>query len=132
MDNFDEAWLAEIGFANRPEVEKQAFLAHLNEEREVLVGQRLAVGLPEDKVAEFERIIADDEPTISQIIGDYEKNPFYQAMVTGGGFTPHAPDTKRELASLLWLNANRSDYQELINQVTAELKTQVAARKDQL
>ncbi|MCL2094997.1 DUF5663 domain-containing protein [Candidatus Saccharibacteria bacterium] len=133
MDNFDETWLSEVGLMqDRTPAERQAFLAHLSEEREVRVGQQLAVGLPEEKVAEFERIINGDEPTITATIGNYHESPIYKAMISVGGFTPDTDATKRELASLLWLNTNRPDYQELINKVTADLKAQVVASKNKI
>lgn len=53
---FDEKFLQEMGLSAMPESEKQAFLAYVQEELEVRIGQRIAKGLTEAQLAEFDSI----------------------------------------------------------------------------
>ena len=55
MKPIDEAFLAEVGLAAMPEQKKQEFLAFVQEELEVRIGERIAKGLPETKLNEFEQ-----------------------------------------------------------------------------
>ncbi len=53
---FDERFLQEMGLSAMPESEKQAFLAYVQEEVEVRIGQRISRGLTETQLAEFDAI----------------------------------------------------------------------------
>jgi hypothetical protein len=61
MKPIDEAFLAEVGLAAMPEQKKQDFLAFVQEELEVRIGERIAKGLPEVKLNEFDMITDRDE-----------------------------------------------------------------------
>ena len=63
MKPIDEAFLAEVGLAAMPEQKKQEFLAFVQEELEVRIGERIAKGLPETKLNEFDMITDRDEAT---------------------------------------------------------------------
>ena len=63
MKPIDEAFLAEVGLAAMPEQKKQDFLAFLQEELEVRIGERIAKGLPEVKLNEFDMITDREEAT---------------------------------------------------------------------
>lgn len=56
MVGINDEFMTEVGLAAMPPAEKQAFMQHAEEELEVRVGQKIGVGLPEDKLAEFEQI----------------------------------------------------------------------------
>lgn len=61
MKPIDEAFLAEVGLAAMPEQKKKDFLAFVQEELEVRIGERIAKGLPEVKLNEFDMITDRDE-----------------------------------------------------------------------
>ncbi|MBO7664528.1 hypothetical protein J6S46_01560 [Candidatus Saccharibacteria bacterium] len=63
MKPIDEAFLAEVGLAAMPEQKKQEFLAFVQEELEVRIGERIAKGLPETKLNEFDMITDREEAT---------------------------------------------------------------------
>ena len=53
---FDEQFLQEMGLSAMPEEQKQQFLAYVQEELEIRVGERISEGLSEEQLAEFDRI----------------------------------------------------------------------------
>lgn len=57
MFQLDEDFLAQLGLANMPADEKEAFLVHLYEELELRVGTELSKGLTDQQLAEFERLV---------------------------------------------------------------------------
>ena len=61
MRPIDEAFLAEVGLAAMPEQKKQEFLNFVQEELEVRIGERIAKGLPEVKLNEFDMITDREE-----------------------------------------------------------------------
>ncbi|MBR6532401.1 hypothetical protein IKT64_01375 [Candidatus Saccharibacteria bacterium] len=63
MKPIDEAFLAEVGLAAMPEQKKRDFLAFVQEELEVRIGERIAKGLPEVKLNEFDMITDREEAT---------------------------------------------------------------------
>lgn len=63
MKPIDEAFLAEVGLAAMPEQKKKEFLAFVQEELEVRIGERIAKGLPEVKLNEFDMITDREEAT---------------------------------------------------------------------
>ncbi|MDO4759867.1 MAG: DUF5663 domain-containing protein [Candidatus Saccharibacteria bacterium] len=63
MEPIDEAFLAEVGLAAMPEQKKKEFLDFVQEELEVRIGERIAKGLPEVKLNEFDMITDREEAT---------------------------------------------------------------------
>ena len=53
---FDENFLQEMGLSAMPEEEKQRFLAYIQEELEVRIGERISKGLTETQLNEFDKI----------------------------------------------------------------------------
>lgn len=53
---FDEKFLQEMGLSAMPEEEKQKFLAYIQEELEVRIGERISKGLTETQLNEFDKI----------------------------------------------------------------------------
>ena len=53
---FDEQFLQDMGLAAMPEEQKQAFLKYIQEELEVRIGERIAKGLSEEQLQEFDQI----------------------------------------------------------------------------
>jgi hypothetical protein len=62
MFQLDDNFLKSVGLGGMPQDQKSAFLEHLYEELELRVGVRLSEGMPDEKLAEFEKLIdANDE-----------------------------------------------------------------------
>lgn len=62
MFQLNDDFLQSVGLADMPEEQKKAFLQHLYEELELRVGTRLAEGMSDELLAEFEKLIdANDE-----------------------------------------------------------------------
>ena len=53
---FDEKFLQEMGLSAMPEEQKKAFLAYVQEELEVRIGERISRGLTEVQLNEFDMI----------------------------------------------------------------------------
>ena len=76
--DFDEQFLQEMGLSAMPEDQKQAFLAYVQEELEVRIGERISKGLTETQLNEFDMITDQAEATKW-----LEKNrPDYREIVT--------------------------------------------------
>ena len=74
---FDEQFLQEMGLSAMPADKKQDFLNYIQEELEVRIGERIAKGLPEDKLQEF-----DSLNTTEEVAEWLEKNrPDYREIV---------------------------------------------------
>lgn len=54
--NFDENFLQEMGLSAMPEDKKQDFLNYIQEELEVRIGERIAKGLTEAQLQEFDSL----------------------------------------------------------------------------
>jgi hypothetical protein len=134
MFKLDNEFLKEIGRDDMPEVEKAAFLEHLQEELEVRIGERMSEGLTEEQIEEFEHVIDGDMDTIQRLLTDipnYKEDPTYQKLLLIGA-TDDSPEILTELVSVKWLEKNRPDYQDLVTAVASELKSEVTADKDSI
>lgn len=75
---FDDNFLQEMGLQAMPEPDKQAFLKYIEEELEVRIGERIARGLTEAQLQEFDSLT--DPATVAAWL---EKNrPDYRQIVT--------------------------------------------------
>ena len=53
---FNEQFLQEMGLSAMPEEQKKKFLAYIQEELEIRIGERIAKGLTETQLNEFDMI----------------------------------------------------------------------------
>ena len=56
----DDDLLQGLGLTSLPDDQKQAFLQHIYEELELRVGTRLSEGMSDDQLAEFEKLIDEN------------------------------------------------------------------------
>lgn len=61
MFNLDDDFLQSLGLGGLPDDQKQAFLQHLYEELELRVGTRLSEGMSDNQLAEFEKLIDNND-----------------------------------------------------------------------
>lgn len=74
---FDENFLREMGLSAMPADKKQEFLNYIQEELEVRIGQRIAKGLAEEQLREFDALT-----DIREVADWLEKNrPDYREIV---------------------------------------------------
>lgn len=55
----DEEFLREVGLSAMPEDEREKFLAYVQEELEVRIGEEIAEGMTEEQMSEFENAETD-------------------------------------------------------------------------
>ena len=135
MFSLDKSFLEGLGLDEMPEAEMKAFLAHLQEELEVRVGERMSAGMSEEQISEFERVIDGDEETIRVILagaGEYRENEDYRKLMSVSGLADGSAELLEEYASLVWLKKNCPRYAEIVQQATTELREEVKAGKDRL
>lgn len=60
---FDENFLQEMGLQAMPEDKKQDFLNYIQEELEVRIGERIAKGLTEAQLQEFDALTSTEDVT---------------------------------------------------------------------
>ena len=76
--DFDEQFLQKMGLSAMPEDQKQAFLAYVQEELEIRIGERISKGLTNTQLNEFD-MITDQEEAAKWL----ERNrPDYREIVT--------------------------------------------------
>lgn len=74
---FDENFLAEMGLTAMPEEQKKDFLAYVQEELEIRIGERISKGLSEVQLNEFDMLT--DQAEMAKWL---EKNrPDYREIV---------------------------------------------------
>lgn len=134
MFQLDDKFLEDIGLAQLPDDQKQAFLQHIYEELELRVGTKLSDGLSDQQLEEFEKIIDRDHAVIDSWLAahvqDYSTDQVFQRMQQALKLDPADPNLKAEYAATKWLEVNRPDYRDVVKQVLEELKSEIVANKD--
>src|SRR5687768_16363403 len=115
------------------------FLQHLSEELELRVGTKLAEGLNNDQLLEFEGIIERKPGKIEEWLAanepNYETNIDYigviqKFLVQNKGASPNDEDIKAEFVATKWLEKNRSNYKEVVASTLEELRTEILANRE--
>lgn len=130
MFELDEKFFEEIGVNQMPESERSAFKAHIQEEVEIRVGERISDGISSEKLDEFEMIIDGDSDFIQSWVlahaPDYRNDDIYKAFVAENGGHEGA-EIIAEYAAMKWLQANRPDFMGIIEGVQNEMKEELRA-----
>ena len=134
MFQLDDKFLADIGLADLPDDQKQAFLQHIYEELELRVGTRLSDGLSDDQLEQFEKVIDRDQATIdgwlAQYSPDFQNDDIFKRMQQSTKLDPNDPGLKAEYVATKWLEVNRPDYRQVVAQVLDELKREIITNRD--
>ncbi len=131
MFQLDDNFLNDVGLADLPDDQKQAFLQHIYEELELRVGTKLSEGLSEQQMGEFEAFVDQNEDKVrtwfAANMSDYaSRQDFVQLKQS-------APEGVGELAvlceygSLKWLELNRPDYRDVVAAELESLKSEIKA-----
>ena len=82
---FDNNFLIEVGLQALPEDQKKEFLAQAQEELEVRVGKQMCEGMSGEQIAEFEKLMDNDQETIRKLVfemkEDFRVDPIYQKLL---------------------------------------------------
>lgn len=107
MFKLDDNLLTELGLGSLPPEEKNKMLAHIYETLELRVGMRLANGMSDAQLQEFENLMpveGDSDATVRQ----------------------------KEQQSLGWLQTNFPNYKEVVAQELEKLKTEIKSQAPQI
>jgi succinate dehydrogenase flavin-adding protein (antitoxin of CptAB toxin-antitoxin module) len=129
MYKFDDTFLEAVGLGALPEDQKAAFLENAQDQFEVRVGEKMNAQMTDDQVAEFEKIIDNDEETINRWLsnlGDYRSDEIYQRIASR---VENESDRVNNYVSAKWLDQNCPNYRQLIEQTLEELKQEIIANK---
>ncbi len=134
MFQLDDNFLTDVGLANLPEDQKQAFLQHIYQELELRVGTKLSEGLSEQQMGEFEAFVDQDEQKVRDWflanMADYaSRQDFVQLSQSAPEGTPELA-VLCEYGSLKWLELNRPDYRDVVAAELESLKTEIRANAD--
>lgn len=134
MFQLDDKFLDEVGLADMPNEQKQAFLQHIYEELELRVGTKLSEGLSDQQLEEFEKIIDRDQLVVdgwlSSHVQDYTNDSVFQRMQQALQLDATDPALKAEYTATKWLEVNRPDYRNVVKTVLDQLKSEITSSKD--
>lgn len=137
MFQLDENFLKDLGLGDLPQEEKTAFLQYVYDQLELRVGTRLAEGLSDAQMGEFESLIDRDETKVREWLANnmpqYEQAPDFKALVDQVG-ADRANDIAvlSEYAATKWLELNRPDYRNVVAEVLDQLKQEIIANREHI
>lgn len=136
MFQLDDKFLTDVGLADLPDDQKQAFLQHIYSELELRVGTMLSEGMSEQQLAEFEAFVDQDE---QKVVAWFERNlPNYQDLPDFQSLKASAPAEVSqvvllsEYGSLKWLELNRPDYKQVVASELEKLKGEILQNRDSI
>lgn len=135
MVKIDKQFLEEVGLAKMPEEKKAAFIAHVQEEFEVRVGERMSEGMTMAQLEEFDGIMKNDRGTMIKVLsrmGDYQKDEIYQKILNKYGLKEGTMAILGEYLSVKWIQENRPNYSEIVKKVAEELKAEVRGLSERI
>ncbi len=136
MIELNNDFLEQIGLGGMPEEHKAEFLQHIHAELERRVGPRLAEGMSDAQLAEFEGIIDNNRQVIdaffAQHVPNYQQEQRFQDLIAQTGSTPDDTKVLGAYAALRWLDVNRPNYQETVKEALDEIVAEILQNKDRL
>lgn len=136
MFQLDDAFLRDIGMADLPADQKEAFLQHIYATLEERVGIKLSDGMSDEQLEEFEKIIDKDDATVGAWLAThaptYQTDDMFLRMQEVSKLPANDPTLKAEYASTKWLEVNRPDYRAVVAAVLDELKKEIVSNSAKL
>lgn len=134
MFQLDDKFLEDVGLAQLPPEQKQAFLEQVYSSLEERVGVRLSEGLSDAQLEEFEGII-DRKPEkvdawLATYAPQYTADPVFQRIQQATGLAVDDPALRAEFTATKWLEVNRPNYRDVVAQVMTELKGEIMQNRD--
>lgn len=134
MFQLDDKFLQDVGLAQLPPDQKQAFLEQVYASLEERVGIRLSEGLSDAQLEEFEGIIDRKQEKIDAWLAvyapQYTADPIFQRIQQATGLQPDDVALRSEFAATKWLEVNRPNYRDVVAQVMNELKAEIMQNRD--
>lgn len=134
MFELDDKFLQDVGLADLPQDQKQAFLEQVYSSLESRVGGRLSEGLTEAQLEEFEGIVDRKiervDAWLAAYAPQYAEDPLFQRIQQAAELPANDPAVKSEFAATKWLEVNRPNYREVVAQVMNELKAEIMRDRD--
>jgi hypothetical protein len=130
MFQIDDKFLDQLGLGALPQEEKDKMKAHIYETLEMNVGMRLASGMSEAQLDEFEGFMSGDVSHANNYLGrlnpNWQQDPAYQAQLTQATQQGANPETvTSEYAALKWLETNFPNYKQVVAEELDKLKEEV-------
>ena len=136
MFQLDDKFLQDVGLADLPEDQKQAFLQHIYSELELRVGTKLSEGMNEEQLAQFEAFVDQDEQKVTawfeRYLPNYRELPDFQSLKTSAPAEVSETALLSEYGSLKWLELNRPDYKQVVAGELDTLKNEITQNRDSI
>jgi hypothetical protein len=121
-----------VGLEELPEDQKQDFLEYAQEQFETRIGEAMMSKLTEAQQDEFDKISSDDPEAIQNVLNryaDYENDFTYRRLIKNGADEQQA---KSDFAVVKWLDENFPNYSEEINNILADLQSEIYEQKEKI
>lgn len=139
----DDSLLEELGLGALPEAEKKPFLRQLYEELEKRVGTRLAAGMSDEQISQFERFATGDieyaKSYLDSNVANWMSLPDYasmyqerQAAATRAGAEFNEMAVVAEYAAFKWLETNFPNYKDVVAEEFDKLKVEIKGLAPQI
>ncbi len=136
MLQIDDKFLEELGLGDLPQEEKAKLRTHIYETLEMRVGTKLASGMSDAQLSEFESFTTGDvtlaENYLDKIFPNWHQDPTYLKSIenernyTQSKNLPSNPNAvTAEYAALKWLETNFPDYKNVVTQELESLKNEI-------
>lgn len=130
MFQIDDNFLASIGLEALPQDEKEKMKAHIYEQLEMRVGMRLASGMSDQQLSEFEGFMSGDVSKATDYLArlnpNWQADPGYLAsQQTAQQAGVDSASATSEFAALKWLETNFPDYKKVVAEELEKLKEEI-------
>ena len=137
MFQIDDKFLASLGLEALPQDEKEKMKAHIYETLEMRVGMKLANGMSDQQLTEFEGFMSGDVTKATDYLDrlnpNWRNDPTYnnsQQQAQKAGINPNAATS--EYAALKWLETNFPDYKKVVAEELNKLKDEIKQSAPQI
>ncbi len=136
MFQLDDKFLQDLGLGDLSPDQKQSFLQHTYGELEQRVGMRLAEGLSDAQLLQFEDITGRDEAKVRDWLNSnvpgFDQSEDFKKFIDATGADQNDPAVLAEYAATQWLEQNRPDYRKVVAEVLEEIKKEISANRDKI
>ncbi len=143
MFNLNDKFLEELGLGALPAEEKPKMRSHIYETLEMRVGMKLASGMSDAQLSEFESLISGDSSKatgfLDKIDPSWRQNPNYQKAreteekrAVQRQRQPNFDAVTSEYASLRWLEGNFPNYKQVVSEELEKLKNEIKSSAPQI
>ncbi|MGD9961487.1 DUF5663 domain-containing protein [Nocardioides sp.] len=120
--SFDAEYFQSVGLTALSPDGKQSLASAVYAETELRVGTALSDGLSDEQLAEFEKIIDQDEATVRKVLDEHDHDNYQNNL-------DKPLEVLAEVAGSVWLAAHKPTYHDTVRAIHEELRQEVAARR---